>query len=175
MNNDAMMIIAIIVLVMNTCLCVLQLIMFFFDILRLTILPRSPFSPSVFISPSSSLSLPIPRSPSFPTYPLPPSISLQLILCREYTRAEDQDWHRNHFCCFHCDIDLGGKQYRPQEGQPYCLKCYEIAFASVCEVRSATTIQLAFHCYGRGSTTNSPLPPPDMWQTRESRPASTAP
>ena len=96
-------------------------------------------------------------------------------LLLEVPRAEDQDWHCNHFCCFHCDVDLGGKQYRPQEGQPYCLKCYEIAFASVCEVRSATTIQLAFHCYGRGSTTNSPLPPPDMWQTRESRPASTTP
>ena len=80
-NNDAM-IIAIIVLVMNTCLCVLQLIMFFFDILRLTILPRSPFSPSVFIS------LPLPLSPypylglplSLHTPSLPPSLPPSLHL-----------------------------------------------------------------------------------------------
>ena len=59
----------------------------------------------------------------------------QLILCREYTRAEDQDWHINHFCCLRCDVGLGGKQYRPQDGQPFCLTCYEISFSTVCEVR----------------------------------------
>ena len=55
-------------------------------------------------------------------------------MCREYTRAEDQDWHLDHFCCLYCDQGLGGKQYRPQNGQPYCLECFEIAFSSMCEV-----------------------------------------
>ena len=59
----------------------------------------------------------------------------QLILCREYTRAEDQDWHVNHFCCLRCDTGLGGKKYRPQDGQPFCLSCYEISFSTICEVR----------------------------------------
>lgn len=58
----------------------------------------------------------------------------QLILCEEYTRAEDHDWHLDHFCCLRCDLSLGGKQYRPQEGMPFCLNCYEIAFSAVCEV-----------------------------------------
>ena len=55
-------------------------------------------------------------------------------MCREYTRAEDQDWHLDHFCCLYCDQGLGGKQYRPQNGQPYCLECFEVAFSSICEV-----------------------------------------
>ncbi|CAI8056185.1 Prickle planar cell polarity protein 3 [Geodia barretti] len=57
----------------------------------------------------------------------------ELIVCREYTRAEDQDWHLDHFCCLYCDQGLGGKQYRPQNGQPYCLECFEVAFSSICE------------------------------------------
>jgi prickle len=57
----------------------------------------------------------------------------ELIVCREYTRAEGQDWHLDHFCCLRCDQELGGQQYRPQEGQPYCLNCFEVVFASVCE------------------------------------------
>lgn len=57
----------------------------------------------------------------------------ELILCQEYTRAEDKDWHLDHFCCLRCDQSLGGKQYRPQEGMPFCLNCYEIAFSAVCE------------------------------------------
>ena len=60
---------------------------------------------------------------------------MQLILCAEYTRAEDSDWHLDHFCCLRCDRELGGEQYRPQEGMPFCLPCYEIAFATICEVR----------------------------------------
>ena len=67
-----------------------------------------------------------------------PVVALQLILCREYTRAEDQDWHLDHFCCLRCDEELGGKQYRPQDGMPYCLPCYEIAFSNLCEVLDDT-------------------------------------
>ena len=62
----------------------------------------------------------------------------QLIVCREYTRAEDQDWHLDHFCCLYCDKELGGKQYRPQNGQPYCLDCFAVAFTTVCEVVNST-------------------------------------
>lgn len=102
-------------------------------------------------------SLPSP-SLHLPTYSF---LSHQLILCREYTRAEDQDWHLDHFCCLRCDQGLGGQQYRPQDGQPYCLKCYEIAFASICEVVKGYRQQLYIkHDIHRDDACPLPPPPP---------------
>ena len=95
---------------------------------------HTPLSPSHIPTPHTSLT---PLSPSHiptPHTSLTPSPHHQLILCREYTRAEDQDWHVNHFCCLRCDTGLGGKKYRPQDGQPFCLSCYEISFSTICEV-----------------------------------------
>ena len=77
---------------------------------------------------SSELWLTISLLPSLPPFP-------QLIFCREYTHAEDNNWHLDHFCCLRCDVGLGGKQYRPQEGMPYCLSCFEAEFSTLCEVR----------------------------------------
>eukprot|EP00116_Pleurobrachia_bachei_P009540 sb/3469802/ len=37
---------------------------------------------------------------------------LQLIFAKEYTLAEDRNWHIDHFCCWECDSPLGG-QRRP--------------------------------------------------------------
>jgi prickle len=66
----------------------------------------------------------------------------EIIFCSEYTRAEDQNWHVNHFCCHRCDNYLGGKNYMAsKEGQPYCLSCYEIKFANIC-VACGSTIPL---------------------------------
>ncbi|XP_064398428.1 testin-like isoform X2 [Halichondria panicea] len=73
----------------------------------------------------------------------------ELILCTEYTRAEDSDWHLDHFCCLRCDKELGGKQYRPQDGMPFCLSCYEISFATVCESCGKTiTLDEPRLCHG---------------------------
>ena len=33
-----------------------------------------------------------------------------------------------------CDQGLAGKEYRPQDGKPYCIACYDLAFSTVCEV-----------------------------------------
>ncbi|XP_077992769.1 testin-like isoform X2 [Glandiceps talaboti] len=57
----------------------------------------------------------------------------ELIFAREYTQAEDQNWHLKHFCCFDCDVLLGGKRYVPRDNHPYCLECYEKRFAKICQ------------------------------------------
>uniref|UniRef100_A0A914UHU3 LIM zinc-binding domain-containing protein n=1 Tax=Plectus sambesii TaxID=2011161 RepID=A0A914UHU3_9BILA len=56
----------------------------------------------------------------------------ELIFAKEYTRAEDKDWHLNHFCCFGCDLELGGHRYMVKLDQPYCLNCYMTKFARLC-------------------------------------------
>ncbi|XP_003387832.1 PREDICTED: testin-like [Amphimedon queenslandica] len=62
----------------------------------------------------------------------------EMIFCEEYTRAEDQNWHVNHFCCHRCDSYLGGQTYMAKETQPYCLKCYELLFANICTACGST-------------------------------------
>lgn len=55
----------------------------------------------------------------------------ELIFSKSYTQAEGSNWHLKHFCCFECDMKLGGEQYVVREN-PYCLACYEILFAKKC-------------------------------------------
>ncbi|XP_002123524.2 testin [Ciona intestinalis] len=56
----------------------------------------------------------------------------ELIFAPEYTQAEDCYWHLKHFCCWHCDQPLGGKNYVPHDNQPVCIPCYEKSFAHTC-------------------------------------------
>ncbi|XP_057313445.1 testin-like isoform X2 [Hydractinia symbiolongicarpus] len=56
----------------------------------------------------------------------------ELIFTKEYTQAENQNWHIKHFCCFNCDTALGGHKYVAREEKPYCMKCYDQLFAKVC-------------------------------------------
>nr|AMQ67873.1 prickle/testin-like protein [Oscarella lobularis] len=57
----------------------------------------------------------------------------ELIFSKEYTRAEDKNWHLRHFCCFECDVQLGGKRYVSHENHPYCLDCFDRRFSKVCQ------------------------------------------
>eukprot|EP00118_Oscarella_pearsei_P003858 m.16033 g.16033 ORF g.16033 m.16033 type:complete len:384 (+) comp26691_c0_seq1:207-1358(+) len=57
----------------------------------------------------------------------------ELIFSKEYTRAEDKNWHLRHFCCFECDAQLGGKRYISQESHPYCLECFDKRFSKKCQ------------------------------------------
>lgn len=57
---------------------------------------------------------------------------LQLIFSREYTQAEDRNWHRKHFCCYECDRDLGGLLYVARDGHPHCMECYNRLYAKKC-------------------------------------------
>lgn len=58
----------------------------------------------------------------------------ELIFTKEYTSADNWNYHIKHFCCFHCDRPLAGLDYTPDESndQPLCLDCYAQHFAKVC-------------------------------------------
>ncbi|KAI6181089.1 hypothetical protein M3Y98_00791500 [Aphelenchoides besseyi] len=55
-----------------------------------------------------------------------------LILDKQYTRAEDRSWHIQHFCCFGCDKHFMNEDYVSKHGQFYCLECYLQKFAKTC-------------------------------------------
>lgn len=56
----------------------------------------------------------------------------ELIFAREFTEAEGRSWHKKHFCCFECEIVLGGQRYIMKQDRPYCCDCYERRFAEFC-------------------------------------------
>ncbi|KAI6224646.1 hypothetical protein M3Y95_00774800 [Aphelenchoides besseyi] len=56
----------------------------------------------------------------------------ELILDKQYTRAEDRSWHVQHFCCFGCDKHFMNEDYVSKQGQFYCLECYLQKFAKTC-------------------------------------------
>lgn len=58
----------------------------------------------------------------------------EIIFSKEYTSAEGGAYHIKHFCCYHCDIPLAGKQYTPdnQTNMPLCLNCYDSYYAEKC-------------------------------------------
>jgi len=56
----------------------------------------------------------------------------ELIFVKEYTCAEGKAFHFRHFCCYECDIPLGGKQYIPKDDQPVCLECFQDKYGKKC-------------------------------------------
>lgn len=56
----------------------------------------------------------------------------ELIFVKEYTCAEGKAFHVKHFCCYECDVPLGGKQYIPKDNQPVCLQCFESKYGKSC-------------------------------------------
>ncbi|XP_047097489.1 uncharacterized protein LOC124711450 isoform X1 [Schistocerca piceifrons] len=56
----------------------------------------------------------------------------ELIFVNEYTMAEGQAFHVKHFCCYECDIPLGGMKYVPVDGQPVCLDCFQEKYGKSC-------------------------------------------
>lgn len=59
----------------------------------------------------------------------------ELIFTKEYTAAEGATFHIKHFCCYHCDTPLAGKQYTPddQTNMPLCLDCFDKYYADKCQ------------------------------------------
>ncbi|XP_063236583.1 testin [Bacillus rossius redtenbacheri] len=49
----------------------------------------------------------------------------ELIFVKEYTMAEGKAFHVKHFCCYECDVPLGGMNYILKDEQPVCLDCYQ--------------------------------------------------
>merc|ERR1712072_1045949 len=58
----------------------------------------------------------------------------EIICAGSYTKAEELNYHLEHFCCNKCDMQLGGHEYvRPcmqesannrDDKEPYCKPCY---------------------------------------------------
>jgi hypothetical protein len=45
----------------------------------------------------------------------------------------NQNYHPDHFVCWHCDTSLTGSRYILKDDHPYCIRCYEELFAHPCE------------------------------------------
>ena len=58
---------------------------------------------------------------------------LQIIFSDECTEAEGRFWHMKHFCCYECEIPLGGQRYVMREDKPVCCHCFEKMFAEFCD------------------------------------------
>ena len=62
-------------------------------------------------------------------------------------------WHKEHFTCAQCDLELGSTTYYESNGRPYCEKDYHELFAPRCaycngpilEVCTVTVYNIA-HC-----------------------------
>ncbi|CAH1265834.1 PRICKLE2 [Branchiostoma lanceolatum] len=57
----------------------------------------------------------------------------EIIFADECTEAEGCSWHMKHFCCFECDLVLGGQRYIMKEQRPYCCQCFNSMFAEYCD------------------------------------------
>lgn len=58
----------------------------------------------------------------------------ELIFNDAYTEASDFCWHKEHFSCWYCDIELGGRKFiRASEKAICCVSCYNEHKADVCE------------------------------------------
>ncbi|XP_069141549.1 testin-like [Argopecten irradians] len=56
----------------------------------------------------------------------------EIIFAREYTQAEKQTWHVQHFCCWYCDAPLAGQRYIAKNDNPYCILCFDKLYSKIC-------------------------------------------
>lgn len=57
-----------------------------------------------------------------------------MIFSGTYTEAKEKKWHKSHFCCTLCEIELHGKKYFSGENEAtLCEKCYEKNVAAKCQ------------------------------------------
>ncbi|KAG8545552.1 hypothetical protein GDO81_020670 [Engystomops pustulosus] len=57
----------------------------------------------------------------------------QLIMSERCTIAEGLCWHVEHFCCWECEMVLGGSRYFLKGGRPFCSGCFQRFHAESCE------------------------------------------
>ncbi|XP_072038136.1 testin-like [Amphiura filiformis] len=56
----------------------------------------------------------------------------ELIFAEQFTQAEENYWHLDHFCCWLCDKQLGGQRYVSRDNHPLCLECYDQKHGKPC-------------------------------------------
>ncbi|PVD28899.1 hypothetical protein C0Q70_11494 [Pomacea canaliculata] len=57
----------------------------------------------------------------------------ELIFSAEYTKAMEQNYHKEHLACWNCDKKLIACRYILREEHPHCIPCYQQLFAHNCE------------------------------------------
>ncbi|KAK0428365.1 hypothetical protein QR680_010760 [Steinernema hermaphroditum] len=45
---------------------------------------------------------------------------------------KNEPWHRECFCCTHCNASLAGQRFTSKDDKPYCANCYGELFAKRC-------------------------------------------
>ncbi|XP_063811141.1 prickle-like protein 4 isoform X2 [Pseudophryne corroboree] len=63
----------------------------------------------------------------------PDSCCMRLILSERCTVAEGHHWHVEHFCCWECEMVLGGSRYVMKGARPFCRGCFQRLYAESCE------------------------------------------
>ncbi|XP_044144239.1 prickle-like protein 4 isoform X3 [Bufo gargarizans] len=58
---------------------------------------------------------------------------MRLIMSERCTIAEGLCWHVEHFCCWECEMVLGGSRYVMKGGRPFCSGCFQRLHAESCE------------------------------------------
>lgn len=57
----------------------------------------------------------------------------QLIFSGEYTKAMDENYHKDHLACHNCDKKLVACRYIVKDENPHCIPCYQELYAHNCE------------------------------------------
>ncbi|XP_055888823.1 prickle planar cell polarity protein 3-A-like isoform X2 [Biomphalaria glabrata] len=57
----------------------------------------------------------------------------ELIFSAEYTKAMEENYHKEHLACHNCDKQLVACRYIVKEEHPYCIPCYQQLFAHNCD------------------------------------------
>ncbi|XP_078322633.1 prickle planar cell polarity protein 3-A-like isoform X2 [Crassostrea virginica] len=57
----------------------------------------------------------------------------ELIFSGEYTKAMDENYHKDHLACHNCDKKLVACRYIVKDENPHCIPCYQELYAHNCE------------------------------------------
>lgn len=57
----------------------------------------------------------------------------EIIFSGEYIKTNSKTWHKDHYCCWHCDRLLFDHRSMVKDNNPYCIRCYEEIFQKICE------------------------------------------
>ena len=54
-------------------------------------------------------------------------------------------WHKEHFTCTQCDVELGSTTYYESNGRPYCEKDYHELYAPRCAYCNGPILEVRDH------------------------------
>ena len=54
-------------------------------------------------------------------------------------------WHKEHFTCAQCDVELGSSTYYESNGRPYCEKDYHELFAPRCAYCNGPILEVGLY------------------------------